>query len=104
MRAALILCGFPTPPALLSAHAYTLFAQDVRGDIFAFGLCMLELLTLKQLDPQHCMDVPQLLHQVHVSSYCFLHLDLLGVGWEGRTVRWQVAGRQGRPACTVRGD
>ncbi len=38
--------------------------QDVRGDIFAFGLCMLELLTLKQLDPQHCMEVPQLLEQV----------------------------------------
>lgn len=38
--------------------------QDVRGDIFAFGLCMLELLTLKQLDPQHCMEVPQLLTQV----------------------------------------
>lgn len=38
--------------------------QDVRGDIFAFGLCMLELLTLKQLDPQHCMEVPQLLSQV----------------------------------------
>eukprot|EP00878_Enallax_costatus_P002563 GHUV01002745.1.p1 GENE.GHUV01002745.1~~GHUV01002745.1.p1 ORF type:complete len:420 (+),score=112.99 GHUV01002745.1:443-1702(+) len=39
--------------------------KDVRGDIFAFGLCMLELLTLKQLDPQHCMEVPQLLEQVH---------------------------------------
>jgi hypothetical protein len=38
--------------------------QDVRGDIFAFGLCMLELLTLKQLDPQHCLEVPQLLQQV----------------------------------------
>lgn len=38
--------------------------QDVRGDIFAFGLCMLELLTLKQLDPQHCLEVPQLLTQV----------------------------------------
>eukprot|EP00775_Hariotina_reticulata_P010225 gene10225-10385_t len=38
--------------------------KDVRGDIFAFGLCMLELLTLKQLDPQHCMEVPQLLTQV----------------------------------------
>lgn len=41
-----------------------LYLQDVRGDIFAFGLCMLELLTLKQLDPQHCMEVPQLLSQV----------------------------------------
>jgi hypothetical protein len=40
--------------------------QDVRGDIFAFGLCMLELLTLKQLDPQHCLEVPQLLQQVRV--------------------------------------
>ncbi|WIA17815.1 hypothetical protein OEZ85_009324 [Tetradesmus obliquus] len=38
--------------------------KDVRGDIFAFGLCMLELLTLKQLDPQHCLEVPQLLTQV----------------------------------------
>jgi WNK lysine deficient protein kinase len=38
--------------------------QDVRNDIFAFGLCMLELLTLKQLDPQHYGEVPQLLTQV----------------------------------------
>eukprot|EP00879_Flechtneria_rotunda_P000685 GHRR01000802.1.p1 GENE.GHRR01000802.1~~GHRR01000802.1.p1 ORF type:complete len:419 (+),score=136.04 GHRR01000802.1:1609-2865(+) len=38
--------------------------KDVRGDVFAFGLCMLELLTLKQLDLQHCMEVPELLQQV----------------------------------------
>lgn len=43
-------------------------SQDVRSDIFAFGLCMLELLTLKQLDPQHCVEVPQLLQQVRVSN------------------------------------
>jgi hypothetical protein len=42
--------------------------QDVRNDIFAFGLCMLELLTLKQLDPQHCVEVPQLLQQVRRSN------------------------------------
>lgn len=42
--------------------------QDVSNDIFAFGLCMLELLTLKQLDPQHCVEVPQLLQQVRVRN------------------------------------
>jgi hypothetical protein len=42
--------------------------QDVSNDIFAFGLCMLELLTLKQLDPQHCVEVPQLLQQVRRSN------------------------------------
>lgn len=33
-------------------------------DIFAFGLCMLELLTLKQLDPQHCENHQQALQEV----------------------------------------
>ncbi len=33
-------------------------------DIFAFGLCMLELLTLKQLDPQHCEDLQVVLSEV----------------------------------------
>jgi hypothetical protein len=49
-----------------------LVAQDVRGDIFAFGLCMLELLTLKQLDPQHCLEVPQLLTQVCWACNCLM--------------------------------
>eukprot|EP00798_Chlamydomonas_sp_ICE-L_P006588 gene6588-3241_t len=31
-------------------------AMDQSGDVFAFGLCLLELLTLKQFDPQHCVD------------------------------------------------
>lgn len=44
--------------------AASVSAQDVKNDIFAFGLCMLELLTLKQLDPQHCVEVPELLQQV----------------------------------------
>jgi len=34
---------------------------DTASDIFAFGLCLLELLTLKQLDPQHCNDYHALL-------------------------------------------
>lgn len=38
--------------------------HDVRSDIFAFGLCMLELLTLKQLDPQHSGDPLALLREV----------------------------------------
>lgn len=38
--------------------------HDVRSDIFAFGLCMLELLTLKQLDPQHTGDPQALLNEV----------------------------------------
>ena len=38
--------------------------HDVRTDIFAFGLCMLELLTLKQLDPQHSGDPLTLLDEV----------------------------------------
>ncbi|GFR52411.1 hypothetical protein Agub_g14983, partial [Astrephomene gubernaculifera] len=37
---------------------------DTSVDVFAFGLCMLELITLKQLDPQHCSDWPQLLEEV----------------------------------------
>ena len=35
--------------------------MDQAADVFAFGLCMLELLTLKQLDPQHCSQWEQLL-------------------------------------------
>ena len=38
--------------------------HDVRADIFAFGLCMLELLTLKQLDPQFAGDAAALLREV----------------------------------------
>lgn len=34
------------------------------ADIFAFGLCMLELITLRQLDPQHCDSWEQLLAEV----------------------------------------
>ncbi|KAJ9506331.1 hypothetical protein QJQ45_005046 [Haematococcus lacustris] len=37
---------------------------DTATDIFAFGLCMLELLTLKQLDPQHCTDISSVLSEV----------------------------------------
>lgn len=37
---------------------------DAATDIFAFGLCLLELLTLKQLDPQHCNDYEDLLAEV----------------------------------------
>lgn len=33
---------------------------ESSSDIFAFGLCILELLTLKQLDPQHCSQWPDL--------------------------------------------
>ncbi|KXZ51049.1 hypothetical protein GPECTOR_14g36 [Gonium pectorale] len=39
-------------------------AFDTSVDVFAFGLCMLELITLKQLDPQHCSDWPKLLQEV----------------------------------------
>lgn len=39
-------------------------AFDTSVDVFAFGLCMLELITLKQLDPQHCSDWQQLLLEV----------------------------------------
>ncbi|GLC36978.1 hypothetical protein PLESTB_000172100 [Pleodorina starrii] len=39
-------------------------AFDTSVDVFAFGLCMLELITLKQLDPQHCSDWPHLLQEV----------------------------------------
>jgi WNK lysine deficient protein kinase len=39
-------------------------AMSPADDIFAFGLCMLELLTLKQLDPQHCTDVDAVLDMV----------------------------------------
>ncbi|KAG2496927.1 hypothetical protein HYH03_004933 [Edaphochlamys debaryana] len=37
---------------------------DTSVDVFAFGLCMLELITLKQLDPQHCSNWPDLLAEV----------------------------------------
>eukprot|EP00798_Chlamydomonas_sp_ICE-L_P025757 gene25757-11421_t len=30
--------------------------MDESADVFAFGLCLLELLTLQQLDPQHCSE------------------------------------------------
>ncbi|PNW83006.1 hypothetical protein CHLRE_06g302800v5 [Chlamydomonas reinhardtii] len=39
-------------------------AFDTSVDVFAFGLCMLELITLKQLDPQHCSNWPDLLADV----------------------------------------
>ncbi len=35
------------------------------SDIFAFGLCILELLTLKQMDPQHCAEWPQVVAEVN---------------------------------------
>jgi len=38
--------------------------KDPRVDVFAFGLCMLELLTLKQLDPQHYSDYRDLVTEV----------------------------------------
>ena len=38
--------------------------MDASTDIFAFGLCILELLTLKQLDPQHCDDWQRLVADV----------------------------------------
>jgi WNK lysine deficient protein kinase len=38
--------------------------KDPRVDIFAFGLVMLELLTLKQLDPQHYSDYRELVAEV----------------------------------------
>jgi WNK lysine deficient protein kinase len=37
---------------------------EAPSDIFAFGLCMLELLTLKQLDLQHCGDLAPVLAEV----------------------------------------
>lgn len=37
---------------------------DTATDIYAFGLCMLELVTLTQLDLQHCTDVQKLLAEV----------------------------------------
>ena len=39
-------------------------ALTTPSDIFAFGLCMLELLTLKELDPQHCGDCKSSLAEV----------------------------------------
>jgi WNK lysine deficient protein kinase len=38
--------------------------MNSSSDIFAFGLCILELLTLKQLDPQHCSDWQQVVAEV----------------------------------------
>lgn len=35
-----------------------------EDDVFAFGLCMLELFTLKQLDAQHCHDWPNYLSDI----------------------------------------
>lgn len=37
---------------------------DASSDIFAFGLCILELLTLKQLDPQHCAEWPEVVAEI----------------------------------------
>jgi WNK lysine deficient protein kinase len=51
--------GGPSPECADAVHRH-----DVRSDIFAFGLCMLELLTLKQLDPQHTVDAAALLDEV----------------------------------------
>ena len=45
--------------------------MDASCDIFAFGLCILELLTLKQLDPQHCDDWPHLVANVQVIACLF---------------------------------
>lgn len=39
-------------------------AFNASGDVFAFGLCMLELITLHQLDPQHCVDYSGVLDEV----------------------------------------
>ena len=38
--------------------------MDVSSDIFAFGLCILELLTFIQLDPQHCAEWPEVVAKV----------------------------------------
>jgi WNK lysine deficient protein kinase len=51
--------GGPSPECADAVNRH-----DVRSDIFAFGLCMLELLTLKQLDPQHTVDTEALLDEV----------------------------------------
>jgi len=51
--------GGPSPECADAVNRH-----DVRSDIFAFGLCMLELLTLKQLDPQHTGDPTALLDEV----------------------------------------
>lgn len=45
---------------------------DTSSDIFAFGLCMLELLTLKQLDPQHCPELEPLLQELEEESRAFI--------------------------------
>uniref|UniRef100_A0A7S0RFX1 non-specific serine/threonine protein kinase n=1 Tax=Chlamydomonas leiostraca TaxID=1034604 RepID=A0A7S0RFX1_9CHLO len=37
---------------------------DAASDIFSFGLCMLELLTLKRLDPQHHQNLEESLAEV----------------------------------------
>ncbi|GBF94812.1 hypothetical protein Rsub_07984 [Raphidocelis subcapitata] len=49
----------PSPEAAEAVNRH-----DVRTDIYAFGLCMLELLTLKQLDPQHTADTGEVLQEV----------------------------------------
>ncbi len=48
-----------TPPNPLMGSSFS-----PSSDIFAFGLCMLELLTLKQLDPQHCPNIQALVAEV----------------------------------------
>lgn len=40
------------------------------ADIFAFGLCMLELITLKQLDPQHCHNLQELINDIPDDPDC----------------------------------
>jgi len=54
---------------------------DTATDIFAFGLCLLELLTLKQLDPQHCNDYNELLTEVpDEDSRQFVRVRVCGCG------------------------
>uniref|UniRef100_A0A7R9YT53 non-specific serine/threonine protein kinase n=1 Tax=Chlamydomonas euryale TaxID=1486919 RepID=A0A7R9YT53_9CHLO len=45
-------------------HTHAPPNMEPSWDIFAFGLCMLELLTLKQLDPQHCSNWGELMDEV----------------------------------------
>lgn len=42
--------------------------HTLTSDIYSFGLCMLELLTLKQFDPQHVYDFGSVLHEVNDSE------------------------------------
>jgi WNK lysine deficient protein kinase len=57
--------------------------KDPRVDIFAFGLCMLELLTLKQLDPQHYSDYRDLVNEVQDGEAARFISSCLG-DWENR--------------------